>query len=297
MGNLEAEAKWIRLYFISFFSAILDESQEENRPVPSDSPAPRKRIRTSNNFNEILRVATLGPVSRQISSLQTLAFHTTMTMLETTQLANVISNVTPLMSHGNGILASWAILVLSGCARQAASRDKALNPSWVRVWQFTTRAIPSQATSRVASWLGNIIMVLQLVPYSALAENLEHMQSRPDLAGPAVLAESSIAFWLSVIRLINSESPSISHGSSEKILSWVFRKWFPSKSEYLFEYIFVREKNPLVSVAPRSSRAACHTVRGQKLRNLGDPDLNNDTVPGGYVRSGIHDQCCSRLFF
>jgi ataxia telangiectasia mutated family protein len=212
-------------------SAILDDSQEEARPDSPDSPAPRKRVRRSNNLNEMLRVATLSSAPKQISALQTLAFSATMAAIDSAELANIINSVMPLMSHGNGTLASWAFLVLCGCARQATSRDKTLNQSWVRVWQFTTRAIPSQATSRAAAWLGNIIMVLQLVPYSAMAESLEQMQSRPDLAGPAALADSSIAFWLSLTRLVNSESPSISQGSSEKILSWVFRKWFPSRSK------------------------------------------------------------------
>jgi ataxia telangiectasia mutated family protein len=233
-GNLDAEIKWIRLFFISFFSVILDETREEARPVSPDGAAPRKRVRVSNNFNETLRLATLASVPKQISALQTLAFLVTMHVLDSTQLTSTINSLMPLMSHGNGVLASWTMMVLSGCALQVASRDKAASQCWTRVWQFTTRAIPSQATSRAASWLGSVILSLELVPYSALAENIEHMQARPDLAGPAVLAESSIAFWLSAARLINSESTSSSQGASEKILGWVFRKWFPSKFQYFF---------------------------------------------------------------
>ena len=124
----------------------------------------------------------------------------------------------------------WVILIASSCFLQKTANSDALSGLWIKVWQSAFRAVPSQYTSRVACHLLDLLLRLGLVPYSEVSPSLDAMLQSPELAGPALLCDSSVSFWISVLSIGATERHGSTEGYAERILRWLFKKWTPSKS-------------------------------------------------------------------
>jgi ataxia telangiectasia mutated family protein len=124
----------------------------------------------------------------------------------------------------------YSKLKFYSCTLQANSKAHQLSANWHQVWQLASGAISSLQTSRAACFLLNQLLELELVQFSAVSQSLDAMLQLSDIAGPAVLADSSVRFWQSVVQRKLSENPSASSGLPEKLLQWLFTKWTPSKT-------------------------------------------------------------------
>jgi serine-protein kinase ATM len=228
-GHMESEPKWALLQIIALLSSVLDRNREHIPRGSPDGPSSNKRVRVSDCFQECLRLARSGSLSMQLGALQTLSFLVLMVPMDANLLPLIGDTLTMLMSNSNGSIASWAMLAMAGCAFQKSASSSSLTEFWLQVWQFAGRAIPSPSTSRAASHLSHALLAFKLVSYDSVSESLDNILAQPELAGPALLTDSTTAFLLTFVKLQSSESPSSSRETSEKLLRWAFRKWSPSK--------------------------------------------------------------------
>lgn len=125
----------------------------------------------------------------------------------------------------------YAALTCCSCTFQLNASSSKLVPIWLQVWQLASGAVTSLHTSRAACFLLDRLLRLELVEFSTVSQSTGTMLQLSEIAGPAVLAESSIRFWQTVVRKKLTENPSAITGLSEKLLQWLFSKWSPSKPQ------------------------------------------------------------------
>lgn len=95
--------------------------------------------------------------------------------------------------------------------------------------QLSLKLVSSVSSCRAACHLLDIIIQFRLVSSTALLAAIDSILSSTDLAGPAVLAESSMALWSTLLRLKTEENPSSATLVSDRALNWLFTKFTPSK--------------------------------------------------------------------
>jgi ataxia telangiectasia mutated family protein len=107
--------------------------------------------------------------------------------------------------------------------RAALQRNAAhatLKPYWISAWQSASRAATSISVSRAACHLMDVLLKLQVVPFSTVS----------DIAQSMLLSiESSSSLLTTIMRERIQENPTHFNATSERILSWLFSKWTPSK--------------------------------------------------------------------
>ena len=84
------------------------------------------------------------------------------------------------------------------------------------------------STSRAACHLMDVILRLNIVPFSAISETVQAMLLSIELNGPALLTETSSSFLTTIIRERIQENPTHFHSTAERILNWLLSKWTPS---------------------------------------------------------------------
>jgi ataxia telangiectasia mutated family protein len=75
----------------------------------------------------------------------------------------------------------------------------------------------------------DVLLKLRIVPFSVVSDNVQSMLLSIELSGPALLTETSSSLMTTMMRERINENPTHFNATSERILSWLFSKWTPSK--------------------------------------------------------------------
>jgi ataxia telangiectasia mutated family protein len=75
----------------------------------------------------------------------------------------------------------------------------------------------------------DVLLKLQIVPFSAVSDNVQSLLLSIELSGPTLLVETSSSLMTTIMRQRVHENPTHFNATSERILSWLFSKWTPSK--------------------------------------------------------------------
>lgn len=76
----------------------------------------------------------------------------------------------------------------------------------------------------------DVLLKRAIVPFTAVSDIVQSMLASIELTGPALLTDSSAALMTSIMRERMKENPTNFDLTAEKIMSWFFIKWTPSKS-------------------------------------------------------------------
>jgi|SRR5690242_9368984 len=117
----------------------------------------------------------------------------------------------------------------SRAAYQKVALQHEFVTSWVSIWQTASRAITSPSLSRTACHLMDVLLKLEIVPFTAVSDTIQSMLVSIELTGPSLLTESSASLLTTIMRERTKENPSQFNQTAERILSWVFMKWTPSE--------------------------------------------------------------------
>lgn len=85
------------------------------------------------------------------------------------------------------------------------------------------------STARAACHLMDVLLKLQIVPFSAASDTAQSMLLSIELNGPALLTESSSSLLTTILQERVKENPTHFNNTSERLLNWLFSKWTPSK--------------------------------------------------------------------
>jgi serine-protein kinase ATM len=75
----------------------------------------------------------------------------------------------------------------------------------------------------------DVLLKLNIVPFSVVSETVQTMLLSIELSGPALLTETSSALMTTLIRERINENPTHYNITAERVLSWLLSKWTPSE--------------------------------------------------------------------
>ena len=83
----------------------------------------------------------------------------------------------------------------------------------------------------------DVLLRLEIVPFSAISETVQSMLLSIELTGPALLTETSSSLMVTIIKEQIKENPTRFNSTAERVLHWLLSKWTPSKTPYS-HYVF-----------------------------------------------------------
>lgn len=75
----------------------------------------------------------------------------------------------------------------------------------------------------------DVLLKLEIVPFTAVSDTIQSMLNSIELTGPSLLTESSASLLTTIMRERMKENPSQLNHTAERILSWLFMRWTPSE--------------------------------------------------------------------
>jgi hypothetical protein len=75
----------------------------------------------------------------------------------------------------------------------------------------------------------DVLLRLNIVPFSAVSETVQSMLLSIELSGPASLTETSSSLLNTILQERIKENPTHFNSTAERILNWLLSKWTPSK--------------------------------------------------------------------
>ncbi|KAH7384291.1 hypothetical protein DE146DRAFT_222027 [Phaeosphaeria sp. MPI-PUGE-AT-0046c] len=223
------EGLWGTVSNIARLSHMLDQrrhtiAHKHSKPEESVS----KRPRVTQLFQEYLRHVLEPRSNAKRAALQVVAFMVQEGPVDSDDLQGMIEKLTLCISDENAVHSVWAMIGLAGAALQKNASHITLRPYWITVWQSASRAATSMSIARAACHLMDILLKLQIVPFSAASDTVQSMLLSIELSGPAMITESSSSLLTTILQERVQENPTHFNVTSERILSWLFSKWTPS---------------------------------------------------------------------
>ncbi|KAF2466182.1 uncharacterized protein BDR25DRAFT_345757 [Lindgomyces ingoldianus] len=228
-GNSRCEGLWTTVSAIAHFSFILDERKRKISQEREDREEILiKRLRITHHFQEYLRHIYEPRSSAKRAALQVVAFMAQEGPLDTEDLKQMLEKLTVYIADENPAHSTWAMIGLAAAAFQKSASHVSLSPLWISAWQSASRVITSISSSRAACHLLNVLLRLEIVPYSAISDIAQSMLLSIELSGPALLTETSSSLLATIIQERTTENPTLFNQTAERILNWLFTKWTPS---------------------------------------------------------------------
>ncbi|KAI8932149.1 hypothetical protein NX059_011032 [Plenodomus lindquistii] len=222
------EGLWATVSTIARFSFLLDKRRRQvtqERSIPGQSMS--KRLRVTSLFPEYLRHVFEPRSNAKRTALQVVAFMVQEGPMDEDDLQSMLEKLTACMADENPVHSAWAMIGLAGAAFQPRARNDSLKQHWVSAWQSASRAVTSISNSRAACHLLDVLLRLQIIPFSAISETAQSMLLSIELNGPALLTEASSSFLHTLIRGRTTENPTNFNSTAERILNWTLSKWTP----------------------------------------------------------------------
>ena len=236
LQSLRAESQWALVYLLASFSVTIDQStqhdaeqdQDMDVEMEMDQNLPNKKAKRAPVFDDHLRRISLGLPSSRTCYLQLVSFMLTQESFDAKALSGVLERVSGFLGDSNQVISSWAMLCLTCCIYQPHAAASLLAESWTVIWRTVARSATVNSTCRSACLLLDTALVLGIVKYGDVASFADGMFASIDLNGPALLCDSSLRLWTTLVRLRLSDNPSSGKETIERVLRWLFNKWTPS---------------------------------------------------------------------
>ncbi|KAF2104009.1 hypothetical protein NA57DRAFT_70221 [Rhizodiscina lignyota] len=231
LQSMRSEIHWTVLYILARLSLMLDGSRlsDPDSSLEPDQNDPKKKAKLNNLISDYLRRISLGQSSSRLCYVQVVTFMLMQSRYDLEVVSNILEKVPPLLGDSNPTVASWAMLCLACCTHQSTAGSTVLSEAWLTMWRTAGRSVPNTSTCRVACHLLNNLLLRGIVRYTSVSSVVDGMFTSVDFNGPALLCDSSLQMWTTLIKIRLSENPSSGHGTIERIVHWLFNKWTPSK--------------------------------------------------------------------
>ncbi|KAH8705423.1 putative phosphotidylinositol kinase Tel1 [Talaromyces proteolyticus] len=199
LGNSRSEQNWMLLWTISSLISILDNVSNHNFRVDDDGVAPQKKPRLTSRIEDVARDSMSSTGTSKVYCLQLLAFLENSMHIEAK--ASLVGHLAGSIADDNPATATWALLVISNVAKNDIQKSPLLKPHWKQIWDLASRSCVSQASSRAACGLMEVLLYSELLDYSEIMDSLRLMLASMDLNGPSVFCDTSLMFLTRVFTL------------------------------------------------------------------------------------------------
>lgn len=239
------EGLWSTVATIARFSFMLDQRKRTTACDRSDTEeSSSKRLRVTQLFSEYLRHVSEPRSNAKRAALQIIAFMTQQGPFGEEDLQPMLEKLTSCISDENPVHSVWAMLGLAGAAFQQSASHSSLLPYWISAWQSASRSVTSISLSRVACHLMDVLLRLNIVPFSEVSGTAQSILASIELSGPALLTESSSSLMTTILQERVKENPTHFSSTAERILNWLLGKWTPSSwSERIYSSLAAHHCN------------------------------------------------------
>ncbi|KAF2871547.1 hypothetical protein BDV95DRAFT_606981 [Massariosphaeria phaeospora] len=227
--NARYETLWTTVSTVARFSFMLDERNRTIAQGREDGhQKSSKRLRVTRHFQQYLRDVSEPKSNAKRAAFQVIAFMVQEGPLDEEDIQSTLEKLIPCISDENSVHSAWAMIALAALAFQEHSRQATLLPMWISVWQSASRVITSNSSSRAACHLMNVLIKLNVVPFSAVSEIVQTILLSIELSGPALLTDASSSLLTTIIQRRTAENPTHYNQSAERLVNWLLSKWTPS---------------------------------------------------------------------
>lgn len=246
-GAIKAEKPYFVLSIYASLTLALDTDLQvcEKIAQTDDYENRPKRRKITNHVDEVFHFINSTDTTQRIFALQVLTFIFDKLPPEFVDLDWNLEALLPCLSDDNGLVASWAMLVLARLASFVASkhlkliiisaadqpftRSNHFHEFWLQTWQLAARYITSSITCRAACQLMAILLNKMHVQYAEVIRTIDLMITSVDLNGPTDCCDSACILWSIIMLLRGRDNVGIVFDTSEHILRWLCRRWRPSR--------------------------------------------------------------------
>lgn len=244
----DAERRWALVEVMSRLEYIfLRYNRSHSQRPTTEEEQPRKKQRISGGANRMHQMLLSSDAGIQLTALQLVPFFLPLVNPEEEEILSVVETLMPVIGNKQGLLSSWAmiacaryvtpikalgkiLIIGSSCAIESHAKDEGTQSRWKQAWQLAVRSVSIPSTCRTACVLLHAILEAQLIPYHAIADDINKIVTMADVCGPAVLVDSSLVFMHCLASIRNSIVPSVSQKTSSHVIRWVFTTWKPGRS-------------------------------------------------------------------
>ncbi|KUI56944.1 Serine/threonine-protein kinase tel1 [Cytospora mali] len=229
----DAERRWALLEVMSRLECIfLRHTRGTAQRPTTEEEQPRKKQRIAGGSDRIHQKLLSSDVAIRLTALQLIPFFLPLSSPDEEEIISVMEDLMPMIGDKQGLLSSWAMIACASCAFGSQATNEFTQARWKQVWQLAVRSVSIPSTCRAACVLLHAIIEARLIPYHAIADDVDKIVTMADVCGPAVLVDSSLIFMHSLASIRNSMVPSASQKTSSHVIRWVFTTWKPAESAY-----------------------------------------------------------------
>lgn len=75
----------------------------------------------------------------------------------------------------------------------------------------------------------DVLLKLEIIAFPAVSDIIVSMLVSIEMTGPSLLTDSSSSLLTTIMRERLQENPTHANQTAERVISWLFSKWTPSK--------------------------------------------------------------------
>ncbi|KAK6521124.1 Serine/threonine-protein kinase tel1 [Arthrobotrys conoides] len=186
-----------------------------------------KRLRLGSKLDDILRDLKSPKEASRILAMQVLGFYFDKWIPDLATAERALETIAQLCSNEYTGYASWAMLVLAVVYSNPNSKELVKSLNNLELWKTAMRNITSPSACRSACHLLRIMLSENILAFTEVRDSIDNLVSKVEAHGPALVADSTIAFWHEIVRR-RRENPAISKVHLEtRLFQWFLMKWRP----------------------------------------------------------------------
>ncbi|KAG5949538.1 hypothetical protein E4U53_005845 [Claviceps sorghi] len=234
--NPDGESHWAVLQNLALLESILLDKSSNAATCPLEThEQPSKRRRTRESQSRLRLKLRSGFLGTQITALQLVCFLIDGHGITIDDLIFIIEDLAICAADKNQATVSWAFIAASSCVPLIKANGIEIE-QWKQLWHHAIRSISIPLTSRAACLLIHRIVETDLLPYNLISEDVNSVVTNPDINGPGLLSDTSLALMYHLFHFRNARVPSASQATSRHIIRWLFLKWNPTMKGSLPDY-------------------------------------------------------------
>ncbi|KAI9801156.1 MAG: hypothetical protein M1825_003430 [Sarcosagium campestre] len=192
------------------------------------SDGPERRRRVPSYMNTVIDQLASQNVSEKLCASQVLTFMLCQRPMVASDCEMLVARILRYMSDENTAVASWSMLSISQCIVQSDG-DFIDEASWLQIWQVTLRGISTPGTCRAACVLMTTLVRSNAPSDTVIAEHVDALLASVELNGPAVLVDTALSLWTTILTHQRSRISGDSARDSIKVVKWLCSNWTPGR--------------------------------------------------------------------
>ena len=226
-----AEFPWLSFQMQSSLIYLLDLIPQSSTRSNGDPQVKRRRLSPTPNLQKLLDDILLFKRQQATSllSLQSLAFHLNSFRLPAgiigvSEILNCLENIS---GENNAELVGWSFVCMLAILGRTSLSDITTSKSeqWMRIWVSCLKQSALPATCRAACAVMESIVSKDILNARSILPHLKPIMDFVEQRGPGLLADTSCAFWNSLLYRLEEMGISTESLRHDALARWMRFRW------------------------------------------------------------------------